>query len=55
MTTKSRSDEVQAAFIECGWLEADMEATAYNGKDRSETMSFEECLHAARRPLKGGL
>ena len=31
----------------CG--QADMEATAYNGRDRSETMSLEECLHAARR------
>lgn len=39
MTSRSRSDE------------ADMEATAYNGRDRSETMSLEECLHAARRFL----
>ena len=30
--------------------QADMECTAYNGKDRSETMTLEECLHSARRP-----
>lgn len=39
MTSRSRSDE------------ADMDATAYNGKDRSETMSLGECLHSARRFL----
>ncbi|CAK9066085.1 unnamed protein product, partial [Durusdinium trenchii] len=39
MTSRSRSDE------------ADMTATAYNGKDLSETMSLEECLHSARRFL----
>ena len=26
-----------------------MDATAYNGKDRSETMSLGECLHSTRR------
>eukprot|EP00438_Fugacium_kawagutii_P005283 Skav213848 [mRNA] locus=scaffold2366:69360:76523:- [translate_table: standard] len=38
-TSSSRSDE------------ADMEATAYNGKERSETMSLGESLHSARRFL----
>ncbi|CAJ1404114.1 unnamed protein product [Effrenium voratum] len=34
---KGRSDEV------------DLEATAFNGKDRTEAMSLEECMHSARR------
>ena len=30
-------------------LQADLEATAFNGRDRSEVISFLECLHCARR------
>ena len=29
--------------------EADLEATAFNGRDRSEILSFLDCLHSARR------
>ncbi|CAE7662980.1 WDR27 [Symbiodinium pilosum] len=31
--------------------EADLEATAFNGRDRSEILSFLDCLHSARRFL----
>ena len=30
-------------------LQADLEATAFNGRDRSELLSFLDCLHCARR------
>ncbi|CAE7241361.1 WDR27 [Symbiodinium sp. CCMP2456] len=39
IVTKGRADE------------ADLEATAFNGRDRSELLSFLDCLHCARRFL----